>query len=153
MRSRSGPSTSFQSRPWEPESASKALRAQARREVLLEPPEVRGWIVKAVGVVDAQPVQLPLGQQPEDQAMGGFEDVLTLHAEGGQVVDVEEPPVVDLVGGHTPVGQAVALVLQQVVQEVEAPRVARLAVEQRHVLLDELRAPARSDRRAQPAVA
>ena len=61
--------------------------------------------------------------------MGGLEDVLALHAQGGQVVDVEEPAVVDLVGGHPPVGQAVALVLEQVVQQVEAPRVARLAVE------------------------
>ena len=80
------------------------------REMLLETPEVLVRVVEAVGVVDAQPVELPLRQQPEDQAVGGLEDVLTLHAEGGQVVDVEEPSIIDLVGGHPPEGQAIALV-------------------------------------------
>ena len=69
--------------------------------------------------------------------MGGLEDVLALHAQRRQVVDVEEPPVIDLVGGHPPVGQAVALPLHQVVEQVEAPRVARPALERGHVLLDE----------------
>ena len=119
--------------------------------VFLEPLKVLGRIVEPVGVIDPQPVDLALGQQPQDQAVCGLEDLLALHAQGGQVVDVEEAAVVDLVGRDPPVGQAIALMLEQVVQQVEAVRVAGLAVEQRDVSLDELACALAARPRAPPA--
>ncbi len=70
--------------------------------------------------------------------MGGLEDILALHCQRGQVVDVEEATVVDLVRADAPVRKAIALVLEQVIHEREAARVARRAVEERHVALDKL---------------
>ena len=56
--------------------------------------------------------------------MGGFEDVLVFDGQAGEVVDVEEPAVVDLVGGDAPVRQAEALAREQVVERVELAGVA-----------------------------
>ena len=105
--------------------------------MLLEPPKVLRRVIQSVGMIDPQPIQLALGQKPEHQTVGRLENVLAFHAEGGEVVDVKEPPVVDLIGSDPPVGQPVALVLQEVVQEVEASGFSRLAVEDRDVLFDE----------------
>src|SRR5262249_30220442 len=103
------------------------------REVLLEPAEIAGRIIKTVGVVDAQTINLKVGQQAEDEPMRRFKDLLALHAQGGQVVDVEEAAIVDLVRGNAPVRKPVALVLQQFVQEIEAARVTDIPVKERDV--------------------
>ncbi len=71
-----------------------------------------------------------------------------LHADGGQLVDVEEAAVVDLLGGDAPVRETVRLLVEQPVEVVEAPRVAALAVADADRLLDATRAPARSARPA-----
>ena len=72
-----------------------------------------------------RPSTLPSAQQPQDQLVRGGEDLRLLHAQGGQFVDVEEAAVVDLVGGDPPVRQAIGLLVEQVVEQVEAVRVAR----------------------------
>jgi hypothetical protein len=54
---------------------------------------------------------------------------LALHAQRGQLVDVEEAPVVDLVAGHAPVRQAVGLRVDQGVERVEARALADASVE------------------------
>ena len=53
-------------------------------------------------MVDAQSRRLPLLQETKNQLMRCLKDFGALHADGSQVVDVEEAPVVDLVGGHAP---------------------------------------------------
>ena len=88
--------------------------------MILEPAEVRGGVVESVGVVDAQAVNLSLGDQAKHQGVRGLEDVFTLHRQRGQVVDVKEAAVVDLVRAHPPVRKAIALVLEQVIHELEA---------------------------------
>ena len=50
-------------------------------------------------MVDAQAVQHALAQQLEDQPMRVLEQLRQLHAQAGQLVDVEEAAVVDVVGG------------------------------------------------------
>src|SRR5207244_2215949 len=52
------------------------------------------------------------------------------HADGREVVDVEEPPVVDFLGRHAPERWAVRLRVDERVEPVERPRVARRAVVQ-----------------------
>ena len=106
--------------------------------MILEPAEVGRGVVESVGVVDAQAVDLALGHQPKHQGVRGLEDIFALHRQRGQVVDVEEPAVVDLVRANPPVRKAIALVLEQVVHELEAARVARAAVEEGHVPVDEI---------------
>jgi hypothetical protein len=58
----------------------------------------------------------------------GFEDGRHFHPERDKLVDVEEAAVVDLVGGRPPVSQTIGLVLEQVVQHVEACRMPWLTV-------------------------
>ena len=63
--------------------------------------------------------------QLEQQRVRCVEDIVELDADSDQRVDVEEAPVVDLVRGDPPVGETVGLGLDQLVQEVEAPGIAR----------------------------
>ena len=71
------------------------------------------------------PVTGALGHQPGQKAVGGVEDLGILHADGGQLVDVEEAPVVDLLAGHAPVGQPIELLVEQGIEEVEGAGVVR----------------------------
>src|SRR6267143_389691 len=103
----------------------------------LEPPEIVGGVVEPVGVIDAQPGHRSLAHEAEEQAVGRFEHLRLLHPDGGQLVDVEEAPVVDLLAGDAPVGGAVRLVGEQRVQRLHALGVAGLAVEEPDVVLDE----------------
>ena len=55
--------------------------------------EVPGRIGQPVRVVDAQPVDDPVGHQLQDLGVGPVEDLGVLLAHAGQAVDVEEPAV------------------------------------------------------------
>jgi protease-4 len=69
-------------------------------------------------VVDPQARDLALIQQPEDESVRILEDLLPLHAEGGEIIDVEEPAVVDLVRRDAPVGEAEVLAAQELVDQL-----------------------------------
>ena len=58
-----------------------------------------------------------------------FEDVGLFDADGGQLVDVEEAAIIDLLGRHAPEGRAIRLGGDQRVEQVEATRVANHAIE------------------------
>ena len=87
-------------------------------------------------MIDADAVDATLAQQLERKRMRPLEHLRVLHAERGQLVDVEEPPVVDLFRGDAPVGQAIRLRRQQIVEPIEAARMVPLAVERLHRPLD-----------------
>src|SRR5262249_60243409 len=97
--------------------------------VLLRRLQVFLGVERAGGVVDAQPGDLALAPRAQDQLVGGGGDPLLLHAQGGQLVDVEEPPVVDLVGGDAPEGQAVGPLAGAGVEDGAAVGGAGLAAE------------------------
>ena len=124
------------SRPGRP-VAVEPVAAGDQEEAFLEPPEVVQGVGEAVGVVDAQADHAPLADPAEDQAVDVLEDQLVLDPDAGQLGDVEEPPVVDLLGRDPPVREAVHLVFEQVVEAVEAPGVAGRPLERRDVLVDE----------------
>ena len=69
--------------------------------------------------------------------MRGGKDLPALHAQGGQLVDVEKAPVIDLIGGDAPVGQPVNLFIEQFFQQIEASRLTRPAIELCHGFVDE----------------
>ena len=75
-------------------------------------------------MIDPEPGHDAVAHQPEDEAVGLLEDRGHLHANGGQLVDVEEPPVVDLLAGHAPVRHAIGLLAEQPVEQVEGGRIA-----------------------------
>ena len=75
--------------------------------------EVLAWIGQAVGVVDAEPVDVPCSDQFEQQRVRGVEDVVVLDADRNQPSDVEEPAVVQLGVRGAPVRQPVVLALHE----------------------------------------
>ena len=89
-------------------------------------------------MVDAEPGDDALADEAKDEPVRLREDAWVLGADGRQLVDVEEAPVVDLFPRHPPVGESVHLVVDEAVQEIEAPRVAGGAIEESHVLGDEV---------------
>src|SRR5581483_8690837 len=65
----------------------------------------------------------------ENQRMRRGEDLRTLHAQGGQFIDVEETAIVDFVGGDAPRRESIRLIVEQAVKQIEAKWIARCAVE------------------------
>ncbi len=87
-------------------------------------------------MVNPQSGYLALLDEFEDERMGLGKNLLVFHAQGYQFVDVEEAPVVDLLGGDLPEREAEILLGQELVQGVEALGVALFSVESLHVLID-----------------
>ena len=87
-------------------------------------------------MVDAQAIGLPLCHELHHAPVGGREDVLALGTQAGEVVDVEEAPVVDVVRREAPEREPVGLSGQQLVERVEAARIAGRAVDRGEVRLD-----------------
>ncbi len=95
--------------------------------------QVGEGIVETVDVVDPKPGHRSPVQPAEHQAVGEVEHPPVLLPEADQLVDVEEPPVVDLLGGHLPEGEPEVLLQEQGLQAVEGARVSGLAVERLQV--------------------
>ena len=114
--------------------SGRALRAQPR----LQAPEVLGGRVEPVGVIDPQAGHACLRPPAGRRAVGLLEDRGHLHANGGQLVDVEEPPVVDLLAGHAPVRHAIGLLASRPSSRSKLGGSPAAAVEAAHVVLDEL---------------
>ena len=89
-------------------------------------------------MIHSNPRDLALADQPMGQLMTRGEHLRALHANGGQMVDVEEPSIVDLVTGHPPVGETVGLLGEQGVEHVEAGGLPGCSVEGPDIVLDEV---------------
>ena len=70
--------------------------------------------------------------------MGRRKHLRLFHTQGGEFIDVEEPPIVDLFRRHPPVTETVDLRLQQGVEQIKTVWLFRYAVEQRHIVLKKL---------------
>ena len=69
------------------------LHPDVLHAAVAQPLEVAGRVGEPVGMVDAQPVDEPLGDQLEREPVRLGEHVRVLLAHAGEVVDVEEAPV------------------------------------------------------------
>ncbi len=108
-----------------------------RRQVL-QHREVSRRVEQAVGMIDADRLHLAVGEKGLQELVRVREDRGILDSQPGKRVDVEEPPVVDLVEGRAPIGQAIRLHFQQLVQRIEAVGPAGFAVEYRDHRLDRI---------------
>jgi hypothetical protein len=70
---------------------------------LLERAEILFRIPEAIDMVDSQSGDAVLFQELENELMDCVEDDRVLNPDRGEVVDVEETPVVNLFGGDLPV--------------------------------------------------
>jgi hypothetical protein len=82
------------------------LREQSLRNckqvVRLQPVEVLLGVEQAVGVVNAETVSAAVRDPAEPLAVNRAEHVFALGTQRGQLVHIEKPAVVDLVGRHPP---------------------------------------------------
>jgi hypothetical protein len=74
--------------------------------------EVRRRVVKTVRVIDSQPCDMARCDQLQDLLVRGLEDTRILHPDRAQIVDVEEPPIVDLVERRFPVRDPIRLTIE-----------------------------------------
>ena len=51
--------------------------------------------------------------------MGLLEDVLVFLTQRGQIVDVKESSIVDVIGSHSPICEAIGLRLNELVKNIE----------------------------------
>ena len=64
----------------------------------LQPIDILLGIEESVDMVDPQARELAFGEPAEQLTVRRLEQLAQLHADPGQLVDVEEAPVIDLVG-------------------------------------------------------
>ena len=95
----------------------------------LDAPQIILGLAQPVDVIDAQARDVSVRQQSAEQGMAGAEDLGLFHPQAHQSVDGKEPAVVDLMGASLPAGQPVMLLLDQAMELVKAPGVARLTVQ------------------------
>ncbi len=103
---------------------------------LSQPGKILRRIEQAVRVIDPQPVDLSLLHELQAQPMCGGEHRLVLHAQRGQVVDIEEPPIVDIVRRHPPIREPKRLIFQQLVQGIETHRLRGIPAQAAYGRLD-----------------
>src|SRR3546814_7860387 len=86
---------------------------------VLQPAAVGGRIVKSVDVIEPDALEFAFGDELEDEAMADLEEFRIFHRKSGEIVDVEEPAVVDVVRRHAPIGYVIGLPFQQRVRSEE----------------------------------
>src|SRR5262245_11480817 len=91
--------------------------------------EVLQRIEETIGMVDPETTNSALAQEAKCKFVHGRKHIRSLDADSSQIVNVEEPPVVDLVDCYPPVGKAVVLCVQQPFQAVKAAMVPRAATD------------------------
>ena len=73
---------------------------------------------------------------PEHERVCPFEDTRELHANGREIVHVEEASIVDLLDGYAPRRQPIALAREHAVERIEARRQLSESVELEQCFVD-----------------
>src|SRR5262249_34634973 len=88
----------------------------------------RGRVARPCDGIEPQAVQAALGNKAANKPMNGVKSPAVFHAQSGQCVDVEEPPVVDLAASKSPMREPIVLALEQVMQGKNGRGVASRAI-------------------------
>ena len=72
----------------------------------------------------------------EQQPMRRIEDLGQFHPDRGEIVHVEETPIVDLLRSHAPECETIRLIVEQQIERIETSRLTWRAVDLRHGLGD-----------------
>src|SRR5215472_17182023 len=94
---------------------------------------------EAVRMIDSQSGHKTALHQVEDKGVHGREDLRILRTNGGEIINIEEPPVVNLIHGDAPIAQPVGLTVEQSLQAIKAVRIAALTIQLAQSGLDGLR--------------
>src|SRR6266478_2040331 len=87
-------------------------------------------------MVDPQALHVPALDQAEHEPMRLLEQLGQFHAQAGELVDIEKPPIIDLLGSDPPIGDPMRLHFEQLVQPLEARRITGLTGELHQCALD-----------------
>src|SRR5690606_1133228 len=101
----------------------EVLAARSRTgpsDEVMEAAYVLGWIAQAIDVVEPKSMQLALRNQSRHEAVHLLEGSGMFRAQTREVVDVEEAPVIDGGESHAPIGEMIALPLEQSMQQQPA---------------------------------
>ena len=107
---------------------SRHRRRLSGDEFFLQLMEITDRIAEAVRMIDAQSRRLAFDEQTKRDFVGRPKNVGPFHPDRGQIVDVEEPAIVDFLAGHAPISRAIRLGVDQAVHRIEAGRFAGRAV-------------------------
>ncbi len=87
-------------------------------------------------MIDPEPGEISFVKQAQQQGMSMVENLGLLYPQRDQVVDAEEPAVVDFLAGDLPVGEPEPLLGKQAFQPVEALRFTAASVKSLHRGID-----------------
>src|SRR5271166_1222995 len=87
-------------------------------------------------MVDPQALHVAALDQIEHQPMRLLEQLGQFHAQAGELIYIEESPVIDLFGSDPPISNPICLNFEQLMQPLEARRVAGLTGELSQCALD-----------------
>src|SRR5262249_28773584 len=79
-------------------------------------PAIARRILQPVYVIEAEAVELPLGDELPDQAVTALEDLVLFHPDRRELADIEETAVVDAAGRPAPMSEAVMLTREQLLE-------------------------------------
>jgi hypothetical protein len=80
-------------------------------------------------MIDAEAMDETLSEELGDEAVSGFEDFWIFHADAGEVCDIEETSVIELLEAGSPEGELVTLLIEEIVEGGEGGGVPWLTVE------------------------
>ena len=92
--------------------------------------------IKAVRMIDADAGDRAVPDQFEEQLVGRVEDFRQLHSDRGQIVHVEEAPVINFFRRDAPEGEPIRLIVQERIERIKTARVAGGAIDLRDRLHD-----------------
>src|SRR3977135_3213667 len=92
--------------------------------------------VKTVRMIDAHAGDSTGGNELEKQLVSRIEDFRQFHPDRGQIVDVEETAVINLLRRDPPEREPIRLVVQEGIERIETARIARDAIDLGDGLLD-----------------
>jgi hypothetical protein len=82
-------------------------------------------------VIDSHPGHSAGPDELEQKFVRSVEDLGQFHPDRGEIVDVKEAAVIDFLRRHAPEGEAIGLVVEQMIERIKASGLARLAVDLR----------------------
>ena len=88
-------------------------KVERARRMFAQTQEIALRVEQPVDMVDPQSIQHSVAQQLEREAVRVIEQLRQFHAQAGELVDVEEAPVIDVVGGNAEMRGAPVLILDQ----------------------------------------
>src|ERR1700730_707484 len=82
-------------------------------------------IAQTIDVIEPQALHLAFRDEFLHQTMDGVERAGILHAQPGECIDIEKPPIVDVAGGQPPMAELVVLALKQMMKRQSLRRPVR----------------------------